>query len=187
MMRRIISAAMMMGAALAPVSYGVVHGAVFGGLLFVSVSKEASAHQQKAAVTQILYNKRSGNLEVSHRFVMHDAEHAVRDVFGWNADIYADKTTQEKFVNYTLERFELLGPEGQQLALKYLGYEIDGPHMWVYQEMPLQEGLNSLTIRHNVLRDLWPEQENLVNISKDGRITSTTLSGDMHHSTIEVR
>jgi hypothetical protein len=43
---------------------------------FVS-TKLAFAHQQKAAETTVLFNKRSGQLEVSHRFYMHDTEHAV--------------------------------------------------------------------------------------------------------------
>ena len=54
----------------------------------------AFAHQQKAAETTVLFNKRSGELEVTHRFYLHDTEHAVQALFDKNADILDSEKTQ---------------------------------------------------------------------------------------------
>ena len=45
------------------------------------------AHQQKESVTRVLFNPRTGNIEVMHRFLLHDAEHATRKLFGGDADL----------------------------------------------------------------------------------------------------
>lgn len=41
-------------------------------------SAQLQAHQIKAAITTVLFNQRTENIEVMHRFNLHDAEHAVK-------------------------------------------------------------------------------------------------------------
>ena len=50
---------------------------VMAGVMVTS----ALAHQQRAAITKVLFNKNTGNLEVMHRFFLHDTEHAVQMLF----------------------------------------------------------------------------------------------------------
>ena len=47
----------------------------------------SAAHQQKTAVTRILFNDSTGNIEVMHRFFIHDAEHAAGVVFGGSQNL----------------------------------------------------------------------------------------------------
>ena len=58
-------------------------------LLVASLGNNSAvlAHQQKAAETTVLFNKNSGQLEVMHRFYLHDTEHAVQKLFDKSADI----------------------------------------------------------------------------------------------------
>lgn len=134
-------------------------------------------HQQKAAITHILFNERSGNIEVMHRFYIHDAEHAVRQLIDSDAEILASEQTAEQFATYVQERFTLLGPDGNTLMLNYVGQERDATFIWVYQEMAIPENLTSLSVIHNVLRDIWEEQSNLVNIERSGKIQSLDFTG----------
>ena len=46
-------------------------------LLFFVACGQAVAHQQKIAITTVLFNPRTENIEIMHRFNLHDAEHAV--------------------------------------------------------------------------------------------------------------
>ncbi len=140
-------------------------------------SAGAAAHQQQAALTRVLFNARSGNLEVMHRFVLHDAEHAVRALFDPEADLLASVPAREQFANYVQERFSLLGSAGNRLPLQYVGQEIDGTFLWVYQEMPIPADLPSLGVIHDALRELWPQQNNLVNIERDGRVQTLNFNG----------
>jgi len=156
------------------------HRARAGVLLALAgllVGSMALAHQQQAALTRVLFNARSGNLEVMHRFVLHDAEHAVRALFEPEADLLASAAAREQFAGYVQERFSLLGSAGNPLPLQYVGQEIDGPFLWVYQEMPIPAELSSLGVIHDALRELWPQQNNLVNIERDGRVQTLNFNG----------
>ena len=145
----------------------------------------ASAHQQKAAITHILFNTRTGNIEVMHRFYIHDAEHAVRSLIDPDADIIASELTAEQFAEYVRQRFSLIGPDGNILTLNYVGQERDAAFIWVYQEMPIPDSMKSLSVVHNVLRDMWDEQSNLVNIERDGKIQSLDFAGSTQWLSVE--
>ena len=135
------------------------------------------AHQQKAAVTKVLFNPRTQQIEVMHRFYLHDAEHAVKEIFGGEADIMASKDTQQQFAQYVADRFALLR-DGQPLTLEAVGFETEGKFFWVYQETPIPVALDKLSVKHNALRDIWPEQENLVNIEGRDDLKSLNFAGN---------
>ena len=147
-------------------------------MLLMTGSTSAFAHQKKEAITEVLFNTRSGNLEVMHRYLMHDAEHAVRVLVDPDADIIASEEARQAFAQYATERFALLGDDGDTLKLQFVGQEVDGVFLWVYQEMPLPTELHTLGVIDNVLRELWPEQNNLVNIERDGNIQSLNFNGN---------
>lgn len=151
--------------------------AVMASFLLIA-SQPSEAHQQKAAITRVLFNTHSGNLEVMHRFYLHDAEHAVKQLLDLNADILGSEQTREQVAQYVIERFALLGNEGNTLQLTYVGQELDDNFMWVYQEISLPENLIGLGVVNNILRDIWPEQSNLVNIERDGEIKTLNFDGD---------
>ena len=123
-----------------------------------------SAHQLKSAITTVLFNANSQNLEVMHRFYLHDAEHAAALISEGNADIISDEATQNQFVDYVIERFKLMKNDNKVLPLKKVGFEIDGKFLWVYQETPIPNHVESLKVKHNALQDIWPDQVNTVNI-----------------------
>ena len=60
-----------------------------------------------------------------HRFYLHDAEHAVKQLQDLNADILSSEQSREQFAVYVTERFALLGSEGNTLHLTYVGQELD--------------------------------------------------------------
>jgi len=157
---------------------------VLGSLLVLS-SSPVSAHQKKEALTEILFNTRSGNLEVMHRYLIHDAEHAVRQLVDSDADLLASEAAREAFAQYAIERFALLGDDGDTLDLHYVGQEVDSAFLWVYQEMPLPESLQGLGVIDNALRDIWPEQNNLVNIERDNEVQSLNFNGNIEWLSVQ--
>lgn len=130
----------------------------------------AQAHQLKSAISTILFNPRTGNIEVSHRFYLHDAEHAVRAIFGHHADILGSPKTQRQFSDYVSERFTLFDDQQRPMPLQRVGYELEGRFFWVYQETAEPTTLHSMTVRNDALRDLWPSQVNTINIEGNGTL-----------------
>ena len=133
---------------------------------------QALAHEMKTALTRVLFNTRSGNLEVMHRFYVHDAEHGVKELFDKSADLLNSEQTQQTFSQYVSEHFALQTPEGAVLPLTLLGGQLDGRFFWVYQEMPLPDELKGLRIKQDALQAIWPSQINVVNVEGRGKIHS---------------
>ena len=152
-----------------------VNACVIAAVLMVA-SLSIHAHQQKEAITQVLFNSRTGNVEVMHRFVLHDAEHAVGKLFDGAADLIRSDADRARFAQYVNGRFAI-SADGTELVLVPVGSEIDGRYLWIYAEAPIPVDAHQLTVVHQALRDLWPEQSNLVNIERDGAITTLLFHG----------
>jgi|TARA_B100001109_G_C18764215_1_gene427491 hypothetical protein len=145
-------------------------------LLFFVACGQAVAHQQKIAITTVLFNPRTENIEIMHRFNLHDAEHAVKAMFKKTADILDDKDTQARFASYVANRFVLFDAQNDSLPLNLVGFEVEGKHFWVYQETAQPPALEGLQIRHDALRDLWPEQVNTINVEGNGDLKTLTFT-----------
>lgn len=164
----------------------MIRAAIAMAWLLVALSAtSAAAHQQKEAITRVLFNPRTGNIEVMHRFLVHDAEHAMQALFGKSANLLASEPDQQQFASYVLARFSLLDQNAAPLPLKPVGHELDGKHLWVYSEAPVPDDLTGLTITHTALRDIWHDQTNLVNVERDGEVRSAIFAGGSREITIE--
>ena len=155
---------------------------LIGTLLFAAFC--VSGHQQKIAFSTVLFNPRTENIEIMHRFRVHDAEHAVKEILGKDADIIDSKKTQNQFGDYVNQRFKLFDSDKQPLPLKMVGVELDGKFFWVYQETTQPTKLDNMTIRHNALRDLWPEQVNIINVEGKGKLQTLSFSDSVELLTL---
>jgi hypothetical protein len=153
-------------------------------LLTALLTSVAAAHQQKESITRVLFNERTGNIEVMHRFILHDAEHAVEGLFGKGADLLGNPDDRQKFADYVYARFTISDQNGESIELTPVGHEIDGAHLWVYAEAPVPEGLTELSISHEALRDLWPSQTNLVNVERGDSVKSALFNGGSREITL---
>ena len=151
-------------------------------ILLMLLPLVGNAHQQKTAVTRVLFNENTGNIEVMHRFFIHDAEHAASLIFGERQTLLESAESRQLFSNYVMNRFAveatLSNGDKQELQLEYVGEEVDGQFLWVYQEVAVEAEIKALTIVNLALRDVWPDQSNLVNIERDGAIFSLTFQGN---------
>lgn len=124
----------------------------------------AWAHQQKIAITTVSLNKRTGMIEIAHQVPVHDAEHALIAQGIKTPDIIGSETSREAFAAYVTRRF-LLEMDGASVTPSYVGSEIDGGSLWVYQEVPAPaDGNAALRFNSQILTDVWARQENRVNI-----------------------
>lgn len=134
------------------------------------------AHEQKEAVTRVFFNERTGSIEVMHRFLLHDAEHASRKLFGADMDLLGRAEDRGRFEAYVHAHFELLDQKREPIPLDAVGNEIEGRFLWVYAEAPIPENALELTVSHGALRDVWADQINLVNIERAAQVRSAVFS-----------
>lgn len=138
----------------------------------VCIAPLASAHQQKAAITKVLFNDRTGNIEVMHRFYIHDAEHAAGKILGAQVDLSSDKSAQLGFANYTLAHFQLGFDSPEPVELTTVGQEVDGKFLWIYQEIAIPAAVSELWFRFDALQSVWPSQINQINLEGRGPVRS---------------
>ena len=132
------------------------------------------AHQQKEAYITLLFNERTSNIEVSHRFLLHDAEHGLALILKGAGDLTSDEITQQRFADYVQQNFSLRNADDKALSLTTVGHEVEGKYFWVYQELSTPE-TNELKLKHTALHELWPTQTNHINVEKDGWVKSVRL------------
>ncbi len=143
---------------------------VTGGLV-----GKVQAHQQKEAISTILFNARTGNMEIAHRFYIHDAEHAAKKILNEKADLLKDKVIQAAFSRYIVERFSLTLNQDSNLSVKLVGHEVEGKFFWVYQELTKFPKPKSIQVTYDALMEIWPSQRNVINIEGLGDIQSIEL------------
>lgn len=138
------------------------------------------AHQQKFTISTVALNPRTGMIEVAHQVPVHDAEHALRMQGADNPDIIASDTSREAFARYVTRRF-LLTVNGALVTPDYVGSEIVGGSLWIYQEAPTPPEENArIRVNSQILTDVWARQENRVNIGGGTQVTTFVFkSGDV--------
>ncbi len=134
-------------------------------ILMLALAVPAAAHQQKAAITSVEHNPRSGLIEVVHTVPLHDAEHALRHQGKKGADLLGDIESRRAFARYAAERFSIAA-DGRELELVLLGTQVEGNSLLVLQEGPSPGVGTELTIRAQVLTDIWLRQTNSVNVGR---------------------
>ncbi|MEM7781117.1 MAG: DUF6702 family protein [Pseudomonadota bacterium] len=153
-------------------------------ILALLLAVPALAHQQKAAITTVEHNARTGLLEVIHFVPLHDAEHALRERGNASPDIVGDIQSRRDFALYVASRFEI-STEIAPIQLRILGSEIDGGNLVIFSEAYSPGRGTPIAVRSLILTDIWPSQVNRVNIGPSNAPTTLVFrSGDRAKSAI---
>ena len=91
---------------------------------------------------------------------------------------------RDRFEAYVHDRFTLTDQDRKTIPLTPVGNEIENEFLWVYAEAPIPAALTAITLSHHALRELWPEQSNLVNVERDQVVRSATFDGGSREITI---
>ncbi len=139
------------------------------------------ADRQPGSLSTIKTSPTTGNVEIIHRLHTHDAELGIITALG-DRGLTLDKLDgRAQLALYVERRFvvaELMDDDiGAPLAFELIGAELDGEFVLVYQEYE-DELPARIAIRNEILRDVFPEQVNHVNIATTGSVRSLTFSGD---------
>lgn len=153
-------------------------------MVLCCLSLQLSAHEMKSAISKVLFNQRTGNIEVMHRFYVHDAEHAVKKLLDKSADLLAKQSTRDSFALYVSSHFQLKS-EGQDLKLSLVGNELDGRFFWVYQEVAIPKQMTQLQLRHDSLQSLWPDQVNVVSIEGRGKVKTVKFTPEQQWQQVQ--
>jgi hypothetical protein len=156
-------------------------------LVLVLVATAASGHRMPGSLSTIKKNPNTGGIEVIHRLHTHDAELGVITIMNDRSISLEQLVGRAQLALYVEERFLVAAVEngsiGTPLPLELVGAELDGEFILVYQELNV-ELPRKIAVRDDILRDVFPDQVNHVNIAIDGEVLSLTFQEDDEwHST----
>ncbi|NRA63489.1 MAG: hypothetical protein HRU19_03335 [Pseudobacteriovorax sp.] len=142
-------------------------------LLAVLCTNVLLGHKQQISYTQVEFSKAGNTLEISHRFNLHDAEHAVAAIFPKSSGIHSDKKLQAAFAAYIEKNFKVAVPGQPPLGLELLGFEVDDGNFWIYQESKSALTTGEIVLSATGLYEFWPSHVHQVNYkSRQGKIKS---------------
>jgi hypothetical protein len=143
----------------------------------LATAPPASAHRSQSVLTTINWNSATATLEVMHRIHAHDAEVGLMQATGSteNVDITVTRN-QAQLMLYVEKHFSLKGPAGP-IVLSPLGAEFQSEAIVLYREAKLKGPPAELAIDDQILRDVFDQQTNLVNVKLDKRTRTLIFSG----------
>ncbi len=101
--------------------------------------------------------------------------------------LLAVEKTQAIFSNYVTTKFALKNQNGDDIEMNTLGFQNEGGYFWIYQETPMPKDLTTLYIKQDALKDVWPEQFNVVNVEGLQQVYSLSFSDRDQWLSIKVK
>lgn len=129
------------------------------------------SHPFFISMTDINYNNKSKEVEVSVRIFTDDFEKALRKNCNCKVDLFArtDKNANEKLViNYILKHLQIK-VDRQSCNLEFAGYEQEQESTWNYFVVKNVNQVKTLEITNTLLYDYREEQINMLHIKANGK------------------
>lgn len=136
-------------------------------------------HPFYISMTDISYNEKTHEVEVSVRIFTDDFENTLRKQHSnINIDIEhpANQTQMNGFVNDYIQHHLSFQINGKPVAMGFAGYEKENESIWTYFEIKDVSALQKIGINNNLLQDYNENQINLIHIKANGKEEDTKLN-----------
>lgn len=133
-----------------------------------------NAHPFHTSLAEAEWNREKSQLEIALRVDANDLEQALRKRSG--ATLVLENATAERSLEgYVRQIWHVRGADGTEAVLSWVGYEVEGPHAWLYFAVPLPMGWTGATVTHRLLLEENAEQSNLLVVREAVRGTRCSL------------
>lgn len=143
----------------------------------------AFAHRFHAGITDISFNRNTGNTEIVHTFMAHDVEGMLENRFQRQFDL-SDPDDAFVFQQYMGKHFIVSDTQGKRLPLLWVGLKLDPNYVIVFQEIEKQTIPAHANIRLTVLTDFLSDQINTLNLNNASGIQTYLYSRDKQQISI---
>jgi hypothetical protein len=143
----------------------------------------AFAHRFHAGITDISFNRNTGNTEIVHTFMAHDVEAMLENRFQRQFDL-SDPDDAFVFQQYLEKHFIISNAQGEKLTLVWVGLKLDPDNVMVFQEIEKQSLPVHANIRLSVLTDFLSDQINTLNLNNNSGIQTYLYKRDKQQISI---
>jgi len=136
-------------------------------LLFTGMSLSAGTkHPLHVSTTEVNYNAKEKNLEISCRIFSDDFEAVLSKLYKQKTDLSnpALKVGMDELVKKYLVTHVQLRVNGKLVTMNYLGFEQDHEATNVYLEVPKTAAVKSMDITDTILYDQFEDQMSIVHL-----------------------
>jgi hypothetical protein len=143
----------------------------------VTAAPGAVAHRSLSVLTTVEWSAEQKAIQVIHRIHAQDAEIAMAQASGGAVVDLTQLRDQARLMIYVEGKFALYSGE-TQLTLEAIGVELAGDDAIVYREARLPAPVDALEVEDRLLRDVFDQQTNLVNVRmSQGRVRTLVFAG----------
>ena len=134
-------------------------------------------HPFFVSMTDINYNGKEKELEISVRIFTDDLENTLRKYHSENIDVLhpTDIRQMNDFVNDYIEKHLQLQVNGSPVQMSFLGYEEQSESIWSYFEVKNINDVQKLNITNSLLHDYNTNQVNMIHAKANDKEYSTKL------------
>lgn len=134
-------------------------------------------HPFYVSVTEIVYNKNPGTVQVSVRIFFDDFEKALEKRNKTEVNILkpVNKKEVDAMIAAYIKDHLKVSVNDKNLDLKFQGYEIEEDAAWCYFETSQVGGIKHLHIKNDLLFEQHSSQSNMIHAIVDGKRKSTKL------------
>lgn len=134
-------------------------------------------HPFFVSMTDVSYNNKDKELEISVRIFTDDFENTLRKLHNTKIDILhpANQQQMNSFVNGYIQKHLQMQVNGAPVQMAFLGYEQQGESIWAYLEVKNISAVAKLNITNSLLHDFSNSQVNMLHIKVNDTEKSTKL------------
>lgn len=142
------------------------------------------AHPFFVSMTDLNYNPKDKDIEVSVRIFTDDLENTLRKYHTGRIDILhpQDQQQMNAFVNEYIQKHLQLKVNGKSVDMSFIGYEEQNESIWTYLQVNNVNNINSISIENNLLHDYNTNQINMLHAKVGDKEQSTKLDYPQTHA-----
>ena len=147
-------------------------------ILFLGLLTSFTLHKFYVSVTEISYNQKAEQLEISLKVFNDDWQNALDHRLGQPV-LLGSKNEYPKIdslvKSYLFDGFAINVNE-QNKRLQIIGSEIEGEATWIYMYVDDVKNVKSIEIKNKLLTEMFDEQRNVVQLNFGGNNKSALLT-----------
>lgn len=144
---------------------------------WITLLYAAVVHPFFVSMTDINYNSKDKELEISVRIFTDDFENTLRKYHTTKIDILhpANQEEMDGFVNDYIEKHLQLKVNGQPVQMNFVGYEQQSESIWAYFEVKSINAVQKIDIVNSLLHDYASNQVNMLHVRANNKEFSYKL------------
>jgi hypothetical protein len=155
-------------------------------LIFLLLLPAGDVHKFYVGLTDITYSEKSETYQITQKLFTDDLEKAIEEKTGKDLKLGTKEEMAEAdtvVFDYVLDKLSIRESK-KPLKLTVIGRETELDVTWLYLETAKMEPAGTLTVRNEMLMEIFDDQVHVLKLSQGGKTLSTVLNYSERQETL---